>query len=92
MGKVVAILFGGIVALYIVGWLLAVPVSVLSRGFGKAAALNMHAVLYAPLRDALPTGNPVRVVLMAYQNYWCSQGGGCEVAGSSGGSVKKTYR
>jgi hypothetical protein len=80
VGKAGAIIAAGTLALYVVLFLVVLPVMAKAPpGMTSAMARGVYAVLYRPLRDSLSTTNAIRLVWQDYEAYWCAGSAGCEL-------------
>ena len=82
MGTIVkagAIIIGGTAALYLVLFLVVMPMMAKGPAMAQAMGANIYAALYIPLRDALPAPNAIRTMMQDYEHYWCVGSSQCEL-------------
>ena len=82
MGRI--ILGGGIIggvslALYIVIFLITLPVMANAPRSALPFAVNLYATLYTPVRDAIPSDNFIHGLWRDYEHYWCGGSAKCKL-------------
>ncbi len=70
-----------VVVIYLLLFLVSVPLVTKTSGLPKMLALNIYDTMYRPVRKQLPYRNIVRDTWRDYEYHWCEGAMNCDIWG-----------